>query len=73
MTGPRHADVCRCERCCRKEAFAAIRRAGAYIRELEKDAELWRKRGEPSMYLGADLQLATARTVVRTMIRSEKA
>ena len=40
MTGPRHAEVCRCERCYRKEAFGAIRRAAAVARHHEREAKV---------------------------------
>jgi hypothetical protein len=65
-------EPCTCERCCRKAAFGAIRQAVKYIRHLEDEAEIGRKRGEPRLYVGADLQLITARNVVRLMIGSEK-
>jgi len=87
LTGVRHADPCTCERCCRKAAFGAIRRAAAVARQFDHDAELLRQRchsiidgkdvGDIALLNRYNLEskndAAIVRRAIRAAIGSEKA
>ena len=74
LTGVRHADPCTCERCCRKAAFGAIRRAAACARYhdylMEDQSKLFGDGDSVAMRHRA--QAIAIRSAIRAAIGSEK-
>jgi hypothetical protein len=73
IPGVLHADPCTCQRCCRKAAFGAIRRAVEVVREYEMYARTSYEWGNTEMGHRWMWCAQNTRIAIRAAIGSDKA